>query len=544
MSKAEQKILDEATITEGSIFPITEPNKITQVLVAHKILGKPLSSAGLKKLLKRCEPELTEGQVAQIYDSADKSYDALKALKREEKLEIAKATTPAIKPDYVIEMFDEDGMPTGAFMLDYIKYSHHLKKELYLHTVMNSMFVYNPENHTFREHINEYQTHSKEVFEKYNLSGKLTEIQREVTTHVNSMGCVREYPFTGKYGTIHVKNGSLDLTTGELSEPTAEHMYDYRIETEYKQFPNGTPELDAFLDIYKVREPIDILSKVIWQRAFHDTLKELVVLVGPKDCGKTTLVELVQSTLDGDMEGKNNVSRTLLHELLDKFGFASLEGRLMNFGDDLPDMFVKNSSRICHMVGSVNRSIEKKGVDGYDAIVTAYYVFTANNLPPLDDDDNAIWGKIRLVAVEKPITCAIKPRSELFTEVIKQQLLYLAVEQAKEYRKQPYVKVQSDEDVRKMWQEATTDVDSFLLEATKYDYTLFVSLDKIREHYGVWCAMNGKKRHMKYLQKKLQPYFIKRNTSNGYSLELLKLVGISKIVEPKGKQEELKHIFA
>lgn len=337
------------------------------------------------------------------------------------------------------------------------------------------------------------------------------------------MGSVRDYPFVGRYGTIHVKNGSLDLTTGDITEPTSEHMYDYRIETEYKKFPGGTPELDEFLSVYGINEPIDILAKVIWQRAFHDTLKELTVLVGPKDCGKTTLVEFVQATLDGNMSGKNNVSRTLLHDILQRFGFASLEGKLMNFGDDLPDMFVKNSSRINEMVGSVNRNIEKKGRDGYDAVITAYYVFTTNNLPPLDDDDNAIWGKIRVVNVNKQLDIPAKPRSELFTQLICEQLLYRAVEKAKGYAKTPYVKEQSVSEVRRLWHESTLDVEAFLREATKHDESMFVSLESIREHYDHWCDLNKKIKHVKYLAKKLQPFLIRRSMSNGYCIRLLQL---------------------
>jgi len=520
MSATVREILNGAAITLGTTITITDINKITQVIVASKIQKKDFSTTTLKKLLKRCETEPTEAQITQLFENADKAFGELKALKREERLEIAKTKITIERPPYVVEMFDEDGMPTGIFTLDYIKYSDYLHKEKHIYNLLNTLFVYTEEKHTYREHVNEIQTHTRDIFKTFNLGGKLLDIEREVNAHVKSMGCVREYPFIGRYETVHVKNGALNLSTGILSEPTPEHMYDYRIETDYRKFPDGTPELDAFLELYKIREPIDILAKVLWQRAYHDTLKELVVFVGPKDCGKTTLAEFVQATLDGDLYGKNNVGRILLHELLQRFGYANLEGKLMNLGDDLPDMFVKNSGRINEIVGSVNRHIEKKGKDGYDAITTAYYVFTTNNLPPLDDDDNAIWSKIRIVVADTPVIGEKIPRTELFTQLLREQLLYRAIERAMGYTKKPYVKDQSVDFVRALWHESTLDVDAFLLEATEFDTSKFISLGEIKEHYERWCVMRGKKLHIKYLNKKLQSYITRRSMANGYTIRI------------------------
>ncbi len=521
MSKLEQTIIDGAATTQGTTYPITDLNKITQVMIACKILGKEFTGAALRKLLKRYEGEPTEEEIAKLYAAADDGFTELKHLKREEKINLVKKSIPDELPSYVVECIDEDGEPTGNYTIDYIKYSDFLNRDLHIHNLSKTLFVYDKCTHTHREHVNQVETHCRDTFKQFSIVGKLTDAEREIVAHVRSMGCVAKYPFVGKFGTIHVLNGCLNLDTGELSEPSSDSLYDYRIETAYKQFPNGTPELDAFLNLYGTREPVDILAKTIWQRAYHDTLKELTIFVGPRDCGKTTLVELIQATLDGDLKSRNNVSRTLLQDLLQRFGYADLEGRLLNFGDDLPDMFVKNAGRINELVGSVVRHIEKKGIDGYDAVVTAYYVFTTNNLPPLDDDDNAIWSKIRLVQFDKEITGDKTPRTELFTQIIKEQLLYRAIEKALSYRAKPYVKDQSPEYVRKLWHESSTDVDAFLREVTEFDPASFTPLDKIKEHYEKWCISNSRRLHIKYLNKKLQPYFRRQNTSNGYTLKLL-----------------------
>ena len=312
------------------------------------------------------------------------------------------------QPTYIYEgkitTGKDKGKPDGTYHIDYMAYSDFLKSIYHIYNFKKNLFIYDGERGVYKYHTNEIGTHTRDTVKKYMVSDRLTAAERETITHVKNMGCVDSYPFIGTFGTIHVLNGSLCLDTGVITPTTPDMLYDYRIETEYKQFPDGTPELDAFLSQYGTREPINVLAKCIWQRAHHDTLKEITVFYGPKDSGKTTLAELVQATMDGDSISRKNVSRTLLHELLQRFGYADLEGKLLNYGDDLPDMFIKNSGRLNSLVGSVNQHVEKKGLDGYDAIITAYYLFSANNLPPLDDDDSVIWAKIHLVEFFKPIS--------------------------------------------------------------------------------------------------------------------------------------------
>lgn len=425
------------------------------------------------------------------------------------------------KPGYIRPVIDDETGEITGYRIDEMKYSDFLKKLFHTYFFNGELYAFNSNQGIYQIHHNQIETHVRDTVKEHDIPGKLSAIEREIVTHLKSMGNETDYPFIGKMGTINVANGSLDLETGMVSETTWELMYDYRIETAYKEFPNGTPELDAFLKTYNTTEPIDILAKSLWQRAYHDSVKELTVLYGPKDSGKTTVAEFVQSALDGSLYRNKNVSRTLLHELLQRFGYSSLEGKLLNFGDDLPDMFIKNAGRINEMVGSVVRHIEKKGVDGYDATVTAYYMFTTNNLPPLDDDDSVIWGKIHLVNFKEPLSIPFVPREQLFTQTLREQLLYRAVLLARGWSKKRYVNNQTADEVRMYWHEASTDVDAFLVEATEYDPACTpVTLEEVKNHYARWCAKNGRQRHIKYLQKKIQPYIVRRNMGNYYAIHL------------------------
>lgn len=424
------------------------------------------------------------------------------------------------KPPYVVAVFDPETGELSHYVLDYVKYSDFLHSTFHVYNFQGSLYIYDSKQGVYKTHLNQIETHIRNTCKEHDVIGKLSSHEKELLVHLTSMGNVDDYPFIGTFGTIHVRNGSLNLSTGVVADATSDNLYDYRIETAYKTFPEGTPELDAFLKIYGTTEPVDVLAKCIWQRAFHDSLKELTIFFGPKDCGKTTLAELVQATIDGDLNKKKGTSRTLLHELLARFGYATLEGKLLNFGDDLPDQFIRNAGRINELVGSVVRHVEKKGVDGYDCTVTAYYLFTANNLPPLDDDDSVIWAKIHLVEFPKAICVKTVPRETLFTETLKQQMLFRAVEKALSWRDIPYENSQDSEDVRKKWQESSSDVDEFIGTYAEFDVSCSATLDQVKAHYHNWCARFGKTSHVKYLQRKIQGFVRRQTTGNVYWLRL------------------------
>ena len=518
-SQIQKEILDRAVIIQSSISPITNPDDITTVILAHNIREKSITPTTLKGLLKRCKDEPTNEKIEELRDIALQRYGEIVIQEAEEKkqseeqkqVEAQNAKTKIREhPCYLTHVSD------GRYSIDFMEYTDFLKRKMHIRNYMKILFIYDDNSHTYKPHVNQIGTHTREIFKQYDTGEKLHEAMREILTHVNNMGHDNEYPFCGKYGTIHVLNGCLELSTGDLTDTTPDMLYDYRIGTEYKEFPDGTPELCGFLKLYGTNEPIDILAKTIWQRAYHDTLKEITIFYGKRDCGKTTLAELIQVTLEGDLKKNEIVSRTLLHDLLQRFGFANIQGKLLNIGDDLPDMFVKNAGRICELVGSINQHIEKKGIDGYDAIANPYYLFTTNNLPPLDDDDNAIWGKIHLILFDKEITDR-KPRTELFTQKLREQLLYRAVEKALTYKKTPYVNNQTPDEVRRLWHESSTDIDEFIVEELDFNPAAETRLDKIKTHYESWCERKGRARHMKYLNKKLQPYFRKMNFGNVYA---------------------------
>lgn len=432
----------------------------------------------------------------------------------------AAKTTKKPMPDYIEPILDKNGGFVG-FNFDITKLSNYLHEAFHVINYWGTLFIYDDKAHMYRESVNEIQTNIREEYVRYGISGKLKAIQQEIETHLNSMGNTRNNPFGTPCGMLNLSNGILDTDDGEIIPHTPDIPFDYVIATPYRKF-NSTPELDSFLLQYGNTEAVSVLAKVLWQRAYADTLKELTIFYGDRDSGKTTMAELIQSTLDGSLTSTRNTSRKLLGDLLQRFGLAGLEHKLLNIGDDLPDMFVKNTARINEMVGSVHHDIEHKGVDSFPSMTTVYHLFTTNNLPPLDDDDLVIWSKIRLVEFQNKFNRGVV-REGLFTDTIKEQLLYRAVELLRSWKETPYRNDQNPEEVRRIWHEASNDTEMFILEQVEYNPSSFCKLEDIKKLYEEWCIQNGKRRHVKYLTKQIQKYFIKRTSGNGYAITLRKL---------------------
>jgi phage/plasmid-associated DNA primase len=318
-------------------------------------------------------------------------------------------------------------------------------------------------------------------------------------THVT-----RDYPFVGGIGTLNFINGVFDIRANTLTPHAEIGIYDYIIKTPF--IPQETRELDELLSLYGTDEPVSVLAKCLWQRAWLESLKEMTVFYGEPDSGKTTMGELVQATLDGSLNALTNTARVTLDKLLADFGIAPLEHKLFNLGDDLPDKLVKNSQRIADFVGSINHNVEHKGVDGYQGKITAYNLFTTNNLPPLDDDDASIWGKLRLVECRGHFPRGAI-RDEIFTDKIKQQMVVKAVALILKWQTEPYRNDQTPEDVRRIWREATDDAEIFFNELVIPDYSGRTKYDDVKRAYEGWCITNGKATHFKNLNRVLRPYY-------------------------------------
>ncbi len=199
---------------------------------------------------------------------------------------------------------------------------------------------------------------------------------------------------------LNVRNGLYEWETGELHPHTPHHFYTYQVPHLWK--PGATcPRIDAFLERAL---PDEGERDLFWQWASYclvpgNRLKRALLLQGRKDAGKTVAIHILKTLL-----GAGNVSSVSLQDIGDnRFASAELVGKLANIADDLSDTSVKASGRFKAITGNGSVMCERKGKDGFSAVIGAKLIFTANDLPGTGDMSDAYFGRWHVLKFENVV---------------------------------------------------------------------------------------------------------------------------------------------
>lgn len=138
----------------------------------------------------------------------------------------------------------------------------------------------------------------------------------------------------------------------------------------------------------------EMIGYAMFRRA---TLGKAFVLIGEKDNGKSTLLDMIINLL-----GKRNVSALDLRELSERFKTAELVGKLANIGDDISGEYVQDTGVFKKIVTGNPINTERKGKDPFDFTNYATLIFSANSIPRLGKgkDNAAIAKRLHIVPLK------------------------------------------------------------------------------------------------------------------------------------------------
>jgi len=128
--------------------------------------------------------------------------------------------------------------------------------------------------------------------------------------------------------------------------------------------------------------------------------KVAFMLIGRKNTGKNVTVQILT-----DFFGYGLVSRTPLIAISkDPFQLPLLEGKLINFDDELPESLPLTESRqIKSLTGGKFHTLNPKNVKPYSGVITALLVFAGNQFPKcqISRKDTAFWDRWQILYFEK-----------------------------------------------------------------------------------------------------------------------------------------------
>lgn len=215
---------------------------------------------------------------------------------------------------------------------------------------------------------------------------------------------------------IAFRNGVYDTRNGSITSHNPENIITNFIDWNYRA--DAYSEIvDKTLNKLACQDPtVRALMEEIIGYCFYrrNELGKGFLFLGNASNGKSTYLDLIRHIL-----GYENISSLNLQELNQKFKPAELFNKMANIGDDIPDTWVPDPSMFKKVVTGDMINVERKNGHPFEFFPYAKMLFSANEMPRIDDKTGAV--KRRLVPV--PFKAVFSPDDPDFDPYIKDKLL-------------------------------------------------------------------------------------------------------------------------
>ena len=214
---------------------------------------------------------------------------------------------------------------------------------------------------------------------------------------------------------VNVLNGLLNVETG-LLEP---HRPDFLSTVQLPVYFDASATCPKWHRFVSQVFPGDMgalaWELVGWLMTPDTSMQKAVLLVGPGGNGKSTLLGAIRSFLGSG----NTSSRSLQRLETDRFAVAQLVGRLANVCSDIPSTRLVETSIFKAITGGDTVTGEHKFREAFNFRPFARLVFSANDLPSVNDQSMAFWGRWVVLPFTRVFrgTGAERPLGELLAEL-------------------------------------------------------------------------------------------------------------------------------
>jgi len=212
---------------------------------------------------------------------------------------------------------------------------------------------------------------------------------------------------------ICVKNGVLNLFTGELKPHDPEYYFVDRVPVDYDENADTEP-YENFLDELTGREKdkevmLEMVGHAIVPDAHERKWKNFLILTGDSDNGKSVFYDRVRDLLDGPNGEEENVASVTLSKMSENdFSKHSMYGHMANIAGEVNGKKIRKTADIKDITGGDKMELEPKGRDSFFDTVNTTLMFAANDPPIIGERDKKAIAT-RIVPVELPHTFTEDP---------------------------------------------------------------------------------------------------------------------------------------
>ena len=289
---------------------------------------------------------------------------------------------------------------------------------------------------------------------------------------------------------INVKNGLYNVAEKTLEPHDPEVFSITQVPIKYKPDAKCERILEFFNQILP-DDNIPLLQEIFGFCLYRSYfLHKIFLFHGTGSNGKSTVLSLLRTML-----GSGNISSRTLQDLaFSRFSVADLYGKLANICPDIPSKRIDDTAILKSATGEDMISAEKKHKDSFSFINTSKLIFSANLIPSIDDETDAMVR--RIVTMEFPYSFLGSDRvpdlfRSLSSEEEMQGLLMWSLEGlhrliVKGDFSYPYTVEENFKRLKQASSSVSTFIDDFLYENDEYNVPVAEAFDA----YRIYCTFN------------------------------------------------------
>ncbi len=222
-----------------------------------------------------------------------------------------------------------------------------------------------------------------------------SKIFEDILDKIQAATTISRAEFQEPLNKINLKNGVLDIRTKDLDMHNQDYNFLYKLNINYDP-AKDCPAIKKFLNEVTANEDdFQCLQEYIGYTLLSGyPFRVFLVLYGTGANGKSIFIYLIRNFI-----GEENVSVVSLQQLqTDRFAPSRLYGKKANVFADIPPLKMKSTDIIKSLTGYTDKiSGEKKFKDTFEFVNGAKLIFSANQLPEVDDETEAFWNRVILI---------------------------------------------------------------------------------------------------------------------------------------------------
>lgn len=200
---------------------------------------------------------------------------------------------------------------------------------------------------------------------------------------------------------IPVKNGVYDMEAKNLLPQDSKYRFTYQFPIQFDPHATCSKTLEA-LQMILASDQLALIQEWIGYYFYRQYIfKKALIVVGPKDSGKTTILESIVYLL-----GRENISSVTLQKMAgDKFAAAHLYEKHGNLVDELSDKDIADVGNFKIATGGGSITGEYKFGNQFSFHNFSKLTFACNKIPEVKgpEDDEAYFGRWMVIRLEKKI---------------------------------------------------------------------------------------------------------------------------------------------